>query len=145
MAIREHTVQVPGGQPVKIFAETDNINYFINGNLTPDAEEETEVRSAAVPQYSRRRYPGDLTPISVASSQKEYLYDPEMQVGSALPGKTFAIKAYGPDGSPTEFRQFTYQGRFVDLHAFLRSEATYECVLYNNTGAKHPIAATNAP
>lgn len=153
MALREFTIEVPGGQPLVIYAEPDNINWFLNGTLEPDGRVGVENKQTAVPGYSRRQFPGDLTPISVAGSQREFLFDPEMRTGSAIPGVNFMLVAYAdPDpglerftGTPIEKRQFTYKGRFIDLHTFIAAEATYDTMLHNHTGAKHPIEKATAP
>ncbi len=144
MAIQSHTVQVPDGQPLVIYAETDNINYFINGNLESDAVGGVTNVQVSVGGGSRRQYPGDATTISVAGSSREFLKDPSRSSGTALPGKSFVLKELNEEGDG-ERRQFTYKGRLIDLHAFLSAEASFPMYLYSNTGARYSIAATVAP
>jgi hypothetical protein len=144
MAISSHTVEVPAGQPLTIFAETDNINYFINGDLEPDALAGVTNGQVSVGGGSRRQYPGDATTISVAGSTREFIKDPSRSSGTALPGKSFILKEINEEGEG-ELRQFTYQGRLIDLHAFLSAEAAFEMYLYSNSGARYTIGATVAP
>lgn len=144
MAIVPHTVQVPGGQPLVIYAETANINYFINGNLDPDVLDGPTNSQVAASGGSRRQYPGDGTRISFAGSQREYLKDPTRSSGTALPGRPFILKERNSDEGG-EKRQFTYKGRFIDLSAFLRAEAAKDMYLYSNTGARYTIDFTTAP
>lgn len=55
MAILPHTVQVPGGQPVTIYAEPANINYFINGSLDPDTVAGVTNSQTSVGAHSRQQ------------------------------------------------------------------------------------------
>jgi len=145
MAILPHTVEVPDGQPVTIYAEPANINYFINGDLTPDTVDGVTNEQTSVSAHSRQQYPGDLTPSNVASSQREYLVDPSRKSGNGLPGRAFVLAALDGDGQVVEKRQFTYKGRWIDLHAFLSAEASMDMFAYNSTGARYTIAETVAP
>ncbi len=144
MAILPHTVQVPGGQPLTIYGETANINYFIQGNLEPDELDGPTNGQAQVSGGQRRQYPGDATRISFGSATREFLKDPSRSSGNALPGRPFILKE-NFEGSEGEQRQFTYKGRLIDLSAFLRAEAAMNMRLYSNTGAKYKIPETVAP
>jgi hypothetical protein len=139
MAILPHTFQVPAGQPVTIYGETANINYFLNGNLEPDTADGATNQQVSVSSHTRKQYPGDPTPINVSGSQREFLVDPTRKSGNALPGKSFVLVAFGEDGEQLEKRQFTYTGRWIDLHTFLAAEANYQMFAYNNTGARSTI------
>lgn len=145
MAILPHSFEVPAGQPVTIYGETANINYFLNGDLEPDTADGATNQQVAVGAHTRQQYPGDPTPVNVSSAQREFLVDPTRKSGNALPGKSFVLVAMNAQGQPTEKRQFTYRGRWVDLHAFLSAEASYDMMAYNNTGARYTIPAATAP
>lgn len=145
MAILPHTFEVPAGQPVTIYGETANINYFINGDLTPDTADGVTNGQVAVASHTRQQYPGDATPSNVSGSQREYLIDPTRKSGNGLPGKSFVLVGMNETGVVTEKRQFTYKGRWIDLHAFLTAEAAMDMFAYNNTGARYTIPATTAP
>jgi hypothetical protein len=145
MAILPHTVEVPGGQPVVIYAEPANINYFINGSLEPDTADDVTSGQVAVKAHTRAQYPGDPTPMNVSGASREFLVDPTRKSGNGLPGKSFVLAAYNEDGVMTEKRQFTYKGRWIDLHAFLSAEVTFQTFAFNNTGARYSLAATAAP
>ena len=145
MAILPHTVEVPAGQPVVIYAETPNINYFLNGSLEPDSSEGVTNGQVAVAGYTRAQYPGDPTPMNVSGSTREFLIDPTRKSGNGLPGKSFVLAAFDAEGVLTEKRQFTYKGRWIDLHAFLSAEVSFQTFAYNNTGARYSMGATVAP
>lgn len=144
MAILPHTVEVAGGQELILYGETANLNYFLVATLTPDTADGPTVSQSPVGGMSRRQYPGDATPISVGGAQREFLYDPTRSSGSALPGKTFVLRQKEVDGSgEPERRQFTYKGRWVDLHAYLRAEAAMDLYAYNSSGARYTIPAAS--
>jgi len=145
MAILPHTVEVPAGQPVVIYAEPANINYFINGSLTPDSAEGVTNSQVAVKSHTRSQYPGDDSKMNVSGSNREFLKDPTRKSGNALPGKSFVLAAFNAEGVMTEKRQFTYKGRWIDLHAFLSAEVSFKTFAYNNTGARYSLDATVAP
>lgn len=144
MAILPHTVEVPGGQPLTIYGETANLNFFLNGDLEPDTVDGPTSAQVSVSSSSRRQYPGDATTINVGGSQREFLKDPSRSSGPALPGRNFILSQRGVEGGG-EKRQFTYKGRLIDLHTFIRAEASSDLYLYSNTGARYTIDAATAP
>lgn len=128
------TVQkfTPAGFELAIYAETANINYFLNTPLTPATVDGVVNKQADVKTYSRRQYPGDPTPTTIPKTTRTYMFDPGRKVGNALPGSPFILD----DG--TEKRQFTFSGNVIDLHAFLLSDVKEETKLYT-TGARYVI------
>jgi hypothetical protein len=141
MATVPFTVDMPTGGSFTIYAEPANINYFINGNLEPDTADGATNGQASVSAHSRQQYPGDTTTVGVSSSQREYLIDPTRKSGNGLPGKSFVLTALNANGEVLEKRQFTYKGRWVDLHAFLSAEAAFDLFAFNHTGARYTIPA----
>lgn len=139
MAITGHTFEVPAGNPCTIYGETANINYFLANPLTADSVDGPTNGAASVASSSRRQYPGDGTRISVAAATREFLVDPSRKSGNALPGRNFALKERGGAG---EFRSFTFKGRMMDLHAFIRAEAGKDMFLYGPSGARYTIDST---
>lgn len=138
MAIVAHTVQV-NSQPLTIWAETANINFFLEGDLEPDEAGGPTNQQVAVGSHSRRQYPGDPSPMNVSGSDREFLVDPSRRSGNALPGKNFSLKAYDAQDELLEHRFFTYQGTYRDLHAYLYTRCTYRTHLYNHTGGQPSI------
>lgn len=142
MATLPHTFEVPAGQPVTIYGETANINYFLQNDLDPDNADGVTNGQVSVSNHSRQQYPGDPTPMNVTGSSREFLIDPTRKSGNGLPGKSFVLVALNAQGEVTEKRQFTYKGRWIDLHAFLSAEAAFNMFAFNNTGARYTLAAT---
>lgn len=140
MAITGHTFEVPSGDPCTIYGETANINYFLANPLDPDTISGPTNGAASVAGSTRRQYPGDNTTISVSSATREFLVDPSRKSGNALPGRNFALKERG---GAAEFRTFTFKGRMMDLHAFLRAEAGKDMFLYGPSGARYTIDAVD--
>jgi|688.fasta_scaffold595728_1 hypothetical protein len=145
MATLPHTFQVPGGNPVTIYGETANINYFLNNELDPDTQDGVTNEQVSVSAHSRQQYPGDPIPSNVSGSTREYLVDPSRKSGNALPGRQFILKAMNGQGVVIEQRAFTYKGRWLDLHTFLSAEVKYDTYAYNSTGARSTLASTVAP
>jgi hypothetical protein len=138
MAIVKHKAGSFSTPKLFIWAETPNINYYLKTNLVPATLEGVVNKQVSVGSHPRRQYPGDPTPINVAGSAREYLYDPGSRSGAALPGKNFIlISDYGLPME--EKRQFTYQGRFVDLHAFLTANVDKQVYLYSPSGKRYII------
>lgn len=145
MAVLPFTIEVPQGEPITIYAEPDNINYFINGDLEPDTVDGVTNGSSSIGAYTRRTYPGDATPVNVSGGSREYLVDPSRKSGNALPGRSFMLVALDEGGAVLEKRQFTFKGRLLDLHAFLSAEVSNLTYLYMNTGARYTLQPTVAP
>lgn len=140
MAITGHTFQVPGGNKCTIYGETANINYFLANELDADSVDGPTNGAAQVAGSTRRQYPGDTSTISVASATREFVVDPSRKSGNALPGRNFALKERG---GAAEFRTFTFKGRMMDLHAFMRAEAGKNIFMYGPSGARYTIDAVD--
>lgn len=140
MATIPFTVAPTGGEQVVIYAEPDNLNWFLSLPLDPDTITAPTTDTATVPAHTRRSYPGDATPVNVSGSSREFLKDPTRRSGNALPGRSFMLQATN-GSNVTEKRQFTFKGRVQDLHGYLRENAAYDTFLYLNTGARYSIPA----
>lgn len=138
MAISKHTVQVANGNPVVIYGETANINYFLTTDITADEEDGVTNSAVQVAGFSREQYPGQLVKVSVSGSQREFMVDPTRKNTTALPGRNFVLRERG---GAKELRRFTFQGRMMDLHAFLSGNLTKDVFLYGPTGTSHKLNA----
>lgn len=126
---------VPAGTDIAIYGEPANINYFLNTDLTPVSQTGAVDKQTSVKAHTRRRYVGDDAPSNVSASTREYLYDPGRRNGSAVPGNPFILD----DG--TEKRQFHYTGTLMDLHAFIKGDASMDLTLYSQSAAYEIKAA----
>ena len=134
MAIQKHSLD---GTESAIYAESANINYFLNTELEPGSAGGVENRTKSIPARTVRRYPGDQTPYSIPSVTATYLYDPGRRNGSATPGKEMILN----DG--VEKRVFTYTGSWTDVHAFLVGNAKMDLAAYSDS-ARYDIKAVAA-
>jgi len=134
MSIQKHIFDASGNA---IFAETDNINYFLKTPLAPASAGSVVEKTSSVKAHARRQYPGDTTPANIPVSTREYLFDPGRRNGAATPGKPFILD----DG--VEKRSFTFTGPFNDLHAFIVSDAAMDLKLYSPS-ARYDIVAAGA-
>ena len=123
-----------------IWGEPTNINYFLKTDLVPDAAAGVVNKQTTVKAHTRRQYPGDTTPINVAASARQFMVDPGRKSGNALPGKSFRV--VGDAGLPgEENRQFTYQGRWEDVHSLFVGDAAMQVFLYSPTGTRYVVSA----
>lgn len=133
MAIQKHTVGTEEAALV-IYAETANLNYFLSVDVTADSPATSTVETVTFGAHTRRQYPGDETPVSVAGGARTYLANLGRRTGPALPGKGFRLVAFDDDGAELEDRQFTYVGTFKNLVGYLTGNVVNKTFLYNNTG-----------
>ena len=134
MAITKHVFDAEGNA---IYGETDNINYFLTTPLTPAGQGTVVEKQSNVKAFTRRRYPGDVSPSNVSATTREYLYDPGRRNGAPTPGAPFILD----DG--VEKRSFTFTGPFLDLHAFITSDASKTMRLYSPSASYDIEAISN--
>ena len=136
MTIEKFTI---AGSDTAIWAEADNLNYFLKTPLVPDAATGVTNKQAVVKAHSRRRYPGDPNPINVSSHSRSFMIDPGAKFSRGLPGKPFRV--VGDPGMPgEENRQFTFQGDWADVHALFVGDAKMLVQLYSGRG-RYTVAA----
>lgn len=144
MAINAHTITGDDIRPFVIYAETANLNYFLTVPVEADAVAQPVLESYFRPAMSRRRYPGDPNPISVAGTTAVVLRDPGATNGSALPGRNFVMRERIDDGDqglgePGEVRQFSFTGAVSDLVQYIRSNSDKRIDLYSPQGRRYRI------
>ena len=128
------------GSSTAIWGEPANINFFLKTDLTPDSAGGVVNKQTTVRSHTRRQYPGDPTPVNVASSGRQFMVDPGRKSGNALPGKSFRVVSDA--GLPgEENRQFTYQGRWEDVHSLFVGDAAMQVFLYSPTGTRYIVVA----
>lgn len=133
MSIVAHTAATEPEKLV-IYAETANINYFLDTDLVPDGPATATDETVTVRAYTRRQYPGDETPVAVGASARTFLSGLTRRQGAALPGKNFRLVAFDDDGEQLEDRQFTYVGTWRTLLNFLAPQVINRTFVYNSSG-----------
>jgi len=140
MAIQKFTIS---GTDTAIWAEPDNLNYFLTTPLTPDTAGGVQNKTATVKAHTRERYPGDPNPINVSSHSREFMVDPGAKSSRGLPGKSFRVVS-DPGMPSQEIRQFTYQGDWMDVHALFVGDAGMMVQLYSGR-SRYIVEAAGAP
>lgn len=116
------------------------INWFLNTPVTDDTDQPSEIRTKEIPGHQRRKGPSDLNPVNVTQSSAEYLFDPTLKSGNALPGYSFILQT-SPLADVDATRRFTLKGRSLDLITWLKTESKYELWVYLSEGGRHTIPA----
>ena len=123
------------------------INYFLTTPLEADGVNTGASRKAkAIPEHNRRRGPSDLTPRRVEESMADYLFDPTLRSGNALPGRSIILKvdtSTGDDVTPQQ-RQMTLVGRALDFMEYFEDKMKYQTFVYFSEGGRHTLTVPDA-
>jgi len=115
------------------------INWFLKTPLSDSELGEKTRATKSIPGHQRRRGPSDQNPINVLQSQADYLVDPSLKSGNALPGISFIFKTT-PNSDIDAQRQFTLVGRSLDFVEYFDGKMKYETYVYFANGARHTLA-----
>ena len=133
---------------VVMYGRIENFNYFAKTPVTDELQECVDgliKQTAAVKEHTRKKYFGDPNPTNVGpqSDGRKVLTGVPRSSGNALPGRTviFATDPETWDGGD-EKRQFQYVGNFKDLFMHMQGNAGKDIIIYNNTGTRYRVCAT---
>ena len=130
-------------QFVLYYNDIRSINFFLNTPLEADEDGEAEVRTKSIPGHTRRKGPSDLNPINVKQSTAEYLYDPTLKSGNALPGRSIVLQTT-KNADVDATRTFTLVGRALDFRQYFKDQMKYETYVYYSEGGRHTLKPTAA-
>jgi hypothetical protein len=116
-----------------------SLNWFLKTPLADSEVGEKVRKSKFIPLHPRRRGPSDKNPINIPQSQADYLSDPSLKSGNALPGVSFVFKTT-PNSDIDATRQFTFTGRALDFIEYFDGKMKYETYVYFANGARHTLA-----
>ena len=122
------------------YRDLRSINYFVNTDLSDDETDAPTRRTKSIPGHQRRKGPSDASPINVTQSTADYLDDPSLKSGNALPGRSIILKTTA-NADQEATRRFTLVGRAIDFLEWFRTEATYETYVYFSEGGRHTVPA----
>ena len=131
------------GKIVVYYNDVRAINYFLNTDLVPDEEGERERRTKTIPGHQRRRGPSDQTPINVLQSTADYMFDPTLKSGNALPGRSIILQTT-KNADVDATRRFTLVGRALDFQEYFEDQFKYETYCYFSEGGRHTFKPTIA-
>jgi len=115
------------------------INWFLKTPLADSEAGEKKRATKSIPGHQRRRGPSDLNPVNVTQSQADYLVDPSLKSGNALPGISFIFQTTS-NSDIDATRQFTLVGRTVDFVEYFDGNMKYETYVYFANGGRHTLA-----
>lgn len=126
---------------LKIWDKFGNLEFFCDVSGLTEASASIVNKTANVKSSSVHYYMNSPTTYTRGATVKQFIVDPGRRKGNAIPGTEFVLVADA--GLPgEEIRQFTYEGAFMDLHAFLVGAAKMQLDLYSGRNAHYtPIPA----
>ena len=117
----------------------ESLNAFLTTPEEDAAQGEKEVRTKSIKGHQRRRGPSDDNPVNVLQSTVDYLYDPTLKSGNALPGFSFRLQTT-KNADVDYTRQFTMVGNTVDFIEYFDEKMKYETYVYFSIGGRHTLA-----
>ena len=124
------------GKLVIYYNDIRSINYFLNTPLEADEDGDRERRTKSIPGHQRRRGPSDQSPINVLQSNADYMFDPTLKSGNALPGRSIILQTT-KNADVEATRRFTLVGRALDFQEYFEGQFKYETYCYFSEGGRH--------
>lgn len=121
-----------------VIGDPRNWNFFCATEANADSVDAKSRGTKSVKGHQRRRGPSDTTPTNVTQSTADYLVDPSIKSGNALPGVGFILKTT-PNADTQEKRSFQLVGRSLDLIEYLDGNVNVETYCYLENGARHTL------
>jgi len=125
------------------YKDIRSINYFLTDPLEDDTVGEKSRATKSIPGHQRRKGPSDASPTNVSQSNADYLVDPSLKSGNALPGISIILQTT-PGADVDATRRFTLAGRSLDFIEYFDGKMAYETYVYLSNGGRHTLAATPA-
>ena len=126
------------------YRDIRSINFFLNEALEDDTVGEKSRATKNIPGHQRRKGPSDTQPINVTQSNADYLVDPSLKSGNALPGYSIILQTT-PNADVDATRRFTLAGRSLDFIEYFDGKMAYETYVYLSNGGRHTLAPYIAP
>ena len=129
---------------LKIWDKYGNLDFFCDTSGLTEASASVVNKQANVKGSSVHYYMNSAATYTRGATSKQYIVDPGRRKGNAIPGKPFVLVAdAGLPGEET--RQFTYEGAFMDLHAFIVGSAKMMVDLFSETGTRYTAIPAVSP
>ena len=127
-----------------IWDKYGNLEYFCDTTGLTEAATSVTNKQANVKGSSVHHYMNSEATYTRAATTKQFIHDPGRRKGNAIPGKPFVLVADA--GLPgEESRQFTYEGAFLDLHAFVTGAAKMQVDLFSESGTRYTAIPAATP
>ena len=116
----------------------ESLNFFLATELDAD---ETNVgrtrKTKSMKATTVRRGPSDLSPFQREGSEADYMYDPTLKSGNALPGRPIVIWTDPKKEIVKEKRQMTLVGRAIDFQEYFQGKFQYNVWVNFAEGGSH--------
>jgi len=138
----------PKGHDNYLIGESANLLYFLKGPFTEAGKNNGVDKTLTIKAHKRGAYPGDPFPANIPQTSRRY-HRTRDRAGTAIPGRNCWFVDETPQedgGGPTQVRQFTYTGTFLDLMNYCTANCKITFFLRNESGAGETIEhVTGAP
>ena len=116
----------------------ESLNFFL---ATPLEADETNVgrtrKTKNMKATTVRRGPSDQSPFQRDGSEADYMYDPTLKSGNALPGRPIVIWTDPKKEILREKRQMTLVGRAIDFQEYFQGKFQYNVWVNFSEGGSH--------
>ena len=121
-----------------IYGTLEAFNFFLDTPLEPDEfNTGRERRTKSNKATTVRRGPSDTTPFQRSASNSDYMYDPTLKSGNALPGREIVMWVDPQSSEVREKRQFTLKGRALDFQEYFTGKMKYDTWVNFAEGGSH--------
>ena len=137
-------IWIEAASGLTIWDKYGNLEYFCDTTGLTEASSSVTNKQANVKASSVHYYMNSETTYTRAATTKQFIHDPGRRKGNAIPGKPFVLVADA--GLPSEEkRQFTFEGAFLDLHAFVTGSAKMTVDLFSDSGTRYTAIPESTP
>ena len=130
------------GAFVIYYKDIRSINFFLTTALEDDTVGSKSRATKSIPGHQRRKGPSDTSPTNVCQSTADYLVDPSLKSGNALPGNSIILQTTA-NADVDATRRFTLAGRSLDFIEYFDGKMKYETYVYLSNGGRHTLAPTS--
>ena len=123
------------------YRDIRSINYFLTDPLEDDTVGSKSRATKVIQSHPRRRGPSDTAPITIPTRNADYLVDPSLKSGNALPGNSIVLQTTS-NADVDATRRFTLAGRSLDFIEYFDGKMKYETYVYLSNGGRHTLAPT---
>lgn len=137
-------IWIDAANGLRIWDKFGNLEFFCDTSGLTEASASVTNKQANVKGSSVHYYMNSAATYTRGATVRQFIHDPGRRKGNAIPGKPFVLVAdAGLPGEET--RQFTYEGAFMDLHAFITGAAKMQVDLFSETGTRYTAIPAASP
>lgn len=116
----------------------ESLNFFLTEDIEADEfNVGRERKTKPMKDTVVRRGPSDLSPFRREASTADYMYDPTLKSGNALPGRPIVLWTDPKTEIIREKRQMTLVGRAIDFQEYFQGKFQYNTWVNFAEGGAH--------